>query len=86
MGGFQARHSWPLRKHGSGRWKKRKNEEVDDFILALAVSAMAVNMILAGVHVGVGEFIMFPSIAMISSILTVVLLRNVTEPPGASIS
>lgn len=47
--------------------------------LALAVSAMAVNMILAGVKVSVGELIMFPSIAIISGGMTVVLLKNVTE-------
>jgi hypothetical protein len=47
--------------------------------LALAVSAMAVNMILAGVQVSIGELIMFPSIAIVSGGLTVVLLRNVTE-------
>ncbi len=48
--------------------------------LAIAVSAMAVNMILAGVQVSIGELIMFPAIAIISGGLTVVLLRNVTEP------
>ncbi|MBI5031961.1 MAG: hypothetical protein HZB51_15630 [Chloroflexi bacterium] len=47
--------------------------------LALAVSAMAVNMILAGVQVSTGELIIFPSIAMVSGGMTVVLLRNVTE-------
>lgn len=47
--------------------------------LALAVSAMAVNMILAGVPVSVAELIMFPSIAIISGGMTVVLLRNVAE-------
>ncbi|MEW6406568.1 MAG: hypothetical protein AB1649_32705 [Chloroflexota bacterium] len=47
--------------------------------LALAVSAMAINMILAGVQVSIGELIMFPSIAIISGGMTVVLLRNVTE-------
>jgi hypothetical protein len=47
--------------------------------LALAVSAMAVNMILAGVQVSIGELIMFPSIAIISGGMTVVLLRNITE-------
>ncbi len=47
--------------------------------LALAVSAMAVNMILAGVQVSTGELIMFPFIAIVSGGLTVILLRNVTE-------
>ena len=47
--------------------------------LALAVSAMAVNMIRVGVQVSIGELIMFPSIAIISGGMTVVLLRNVTE-------
>lgn len=47
--------------------------------LALAVSAMAVNMILAGVQVSTGELIMFPSIAIVSGGMTVVLLRNITE-------
>jgi uncharacterized membrane protein len=47
--------------------------------LALAVSAMAVNMIRAGVQVSIGELIMFPSIAIISGGMTVVLLRNVSE-------
>jgi len=47
--------------------------------LALAVSAMAVNMIRAGVQVSIGELIMFPFIAIISGGLTVVLLRNVIE-------
>jgi hypothetical protein len=47
--------------------------------LALAVSAMAVNMILAGVQVSAGELIMFPSIAIVSGGMTVVLLRNVTD-------
>ncbi|MFZ5948353.1 MAG: hypothetical protein ACOYU5_10370 [Stygiobacter sp.] len=46
--------------------------------LALAVSAMAVNMILAGVQVSIGELIMFPSIAIISGGMTVILLRNVS--------
>jgi len=47
--------------------------------LALAVSAMAVNMILAGVQVSSGELIMFPFIALVSGSLTVVLLRNVND-------
>lgn len=47
--------------------------------LALAVSAMAVNMILAGVQVSIGELIMFPSIAIISGWMTIVLLRNVNS-------
>jgi hypothetical protein len=47
--------------------------------LALAVSAMAVNMIRVGVQVSAGELIMFPSIAIISGGMTVSLLRNVTE-------
>ena len=47
--------------------------------LALAVSAMAVNMIRVGVQVSIGELIMFPSIAIISGGMTVVLLRNVSE-------
>ena len=46
--------------------------------LALAVSAMVVNMILAGVQVSIGELIMFPSIAIISGGMTVILLRNVS--------
>ena len=47
--------------------------------LALAVSAMAVNMILAGVQVSTGELLMFPSIAIVSGGMTVILLKNVTE-------
>lgn len=47
--------------------------------LALAVSAMAVNTILVGVQVGLVELIMFPSIAMISGGMTIVLLRNINE-------
>jgi hypothetical protein len=45
--------------------------------LALAVSAMAVNMIMAGVQVSIGELIMFPTIALVSTGLTAVLLKNV---------
>jgi hypothetical protein len=48
--------------------------------LALAVSAMAVNMTLAGVHVSIEEAIMFPTIAIISIAMTATLLRNVLEP------
>jgi hypothetical protein len=48
--------------------------------VALAVSAMVINVILAGVQVSIGELIMFPSIAIISGGMTMVLLRNVTEP------
>lgn len=51
--------------------------------LALAVSAMAVNMIIAGVQVSVGELIMFPTIAIVSLGMTVVLLRNVTVTSGS---
>ena len=47
--------------------------------VALAVSAMEVNMFFAGVQIGIGELILFPSIAMISGGMTVVLLRNVDE-------
>jgi hypothetical protein len=47
--------------------------------LVLAVSAMAVNMILAGVQVSIGELMMFPTIAIISIGLTVILLKNVND-------
>ncbi|MBI5954105.1 MAG: hypothetical protein HY865_20805 [Chloroflexi bacterium] len=47
--------------------------------LALAVSAMAVNMILSGVQVSIGELIMFPTIAIVSGGLTVILLKNVSD-------
>jgi uncharacterized membrane protein len=52
--------------------------------LALAVSAMAVNMTLTGVQVGIGEAMMFPTIAIISIVMTATLLRNVLEPVSAS--
>jgi hypothetical protein len=48
--------------------------------LALAVSAMAVNMIRAGVQVKPGETLMFPIIAIIAIGMTVLLLKNVFEP------
>jgi hypothetical protein len=47
--------------------------------LALAVSAMAVNMMIEGVHVSIGELAMFPAIAVVSTGLTIVLLKHVTE-------
>lgn len=47
--------------------------------IALAVTAMEVNMILAGVQVGIVELIMFPLITIISGGMTIVLLRNVIE-------
>lgn len=47
--------------------------------LALAVSAMAVNMVWAGVQVSLVELMMFPTIAIISGGMTVILLKNVTE-------
>lgn len=46
--------------------------------LALAVSAMAINMMWAGAKVSIGEFIMFPSIAILSIGMTAILLKNVT--------
>lgn len=52
--------------------------------LALAVSAMAVNMILAGVQVSIAELVMFPAIAVVSGAMTVALLRSVTESGGAA--
>jgi hypothetical protein len=47
--------------------------------LALAVSAMAVNMILSGVQVSIGELMMFPTIAIVSGGLTVVLLKSIKK-------
>jgi hypothetical protein len=51
--------------------------------LALAVSAMAVNMLLAGVQVSIGELIMFPAIAIVGGGLMVGLLRNVAGSGGS---
>jgi hypothetical protein len=51
--------------------------------LALAVSAMAVNLILTGTQVSIGELVMFPTLAIISIGMTVILLRNVTVPHGS---
>lgn len=53
--------------------------------MLLAVSAMAGNMVLAGVPVSVGEVIMFPMLALIGIGLTVTLLKNVSEPVRASV-
>jgi hypothetical protein len=52
------------------------------FTLALAVSAMSVNQILAGVRVGIGGA-MFPAMALVGVALTVTLLRKVTDPVSA---
>lgn len=48
--------------------------------LTLAVSAMAVNMIRIGVHVSIGEALIFPVIALVSIVMTVLLLKNITDP------
>ncbi len=53
--------------------------------LTLAVSAMAVNMIWVGVQVNIGELIMFPLLAIISIVMTIMLLRNVSEPVSRSV-
>ncbi len=47
--------------------------------LLLAVSAMAFNMILAGVQVSIGEVIMFPALALVGIGMTIALLKNVSE-------
>jgi len=52
--------------------------------LALAVSAMAVSMIRAGVQVNIGEMIMFPVLTLIGIEMMAVLLRNVLEPVDTS--
>ena len=57
---------------------------VKGFTMLLAVSAMAVNMILAGVQVSIGETIMFPALALVDIGMTVTLLRNVSEPVSSS--
>ena len=57
---------------------------VKGFTMLLAVSAMAVNMIWAGVQVSIGETIMFPILALIDIGMTVTLLRNVSEPISTS--
>jgi hypothetical protein len=57
---------------------------VKGFTMLLAVSAMAFNMMRAGVQVSIGESLMFPILALIDIGMTVTLLRNVTQPAGAS--
>lgn len=52
--------------------------------LLLAVSAMAGNMVLAGVHVSIVELIMFPTLTLIGIGMMVVLLKHVREPVGTS--
>ncbi len=53
------------------------------FTLALAVSAMSVNQILAGVSADIGAA-MFPGMALVGVALTVTLLRRVSDPIAAS--
>jgi len=50
---------------------------IKGFTLALAVSAMAVNMMLAGVHVATGEMVMFPTLALVDIGMMVMFLKNV---------
>ncbi len=57
---------------------------IKGFTLGIAVSAMAVNMILAGMQVSPVEVIMFPALTLIGVGMTATLLRNVLEPVGAS--
>lgn len=52
---------------------------VKGLTLALAVSAMAVNMKLAGVAVKTEEMVMFPLLTVVGFVMTVVLLKNVSE-------
>ena len=47
--------------------------------LALAVSAMAVNMIRIGVEVSIGETLMFPLIALAAIIMMIKLLKSVPD-------
>lgn len=53
--------------------------------LALAVSAMGVNQMLAGVQISIGEAIMFLPIAIIGIAMTTAMLSNVSEPVRASV-
>ncbi|HPG40220.1 MAG TPA: hypothetical protein PLP19_14780 [bacterium] len=50
---------------------------IKGFTLAMAVSAMAVNMMLAGVHVAIGEMVMFPTLALVDIGMMVIFLKNV---------
>ena len=60
---------------------------VKGLTLALAVSAMAVNMKLAGVAVKTEEMVMFPLLTVVGLVMTVILLKHVREdspaPPPA---
>ncbi len=57
---------------------------VKGFTLGIAVSAMAVNMIRAGVQVSIVEVTMFPALTLIGIGMTATLLRNVLEPATVS--
>jgi len=50
---------------------------IKGFTLALAVSAMAVNMMLAGVDVAIGEMIMFPALALVDIVMMMIFLKSV---------
>lgn len=50
---------------------------IKGFTLALAVSAMAVNMMLSGVPVKIGEMIMFATLALVDIVMMIVFLKNI---------
>jgi hypothetical protein len=54
---------------------------VKGFTLAIAVSAMALNMLLSGVPISPVELIVFPTLTVVGVVCTAVLLRNVQESP-----
>jgi hypothetical protein len=56
---------------------------VKAFTLSIAVSAMAVNMILAGAPPSMAETLIFPTLTLIGIGLTVALLKHVREPVSA---
>lgn len=59
---------------------------VKGLTLSLAVSAMVVNMMRAGVTVSVVEAVVFPTVALLDLGLTVALLRSIIEPNAAPMS
>jgi hypothetical protein len=56
---------------------------VKAFTLSIAVSAMAVNMTLAGAPPSVAETVIFPTLTLIGIGMTIALLKNIREPVSA---
>ncbi len=49
------------------------------FAMLVAVSAMAIGQVMAGVPINMGELIMFPTLTLIAVVMNVLLVKNVRE-------